>query len=73
MKTILKPSNGLKHILGTTLPKIKHKPLETILQNASKPHQPTAFKNLLRLRKWFVESQPTAFKKIICKIITYCV
>ena len=26
--------------------------------------EPTAFKNLLRLRGWLVRSQPTAFKKI---------
>lgn len=48
MKTILKPSNGLKHILGTPLPKIKYKPLETILQNASKhPKWGTAFKRVV--------------------------
>lgn len=61
MKTILKPSNGLKHILGTPLPKIKYKPLETILQNASK-HP-----------KWgYCVQEGTAFKKVLSSV-GYCV
>ena len=54
MKRILKRYKSTLSILGGGVPKTEYKPLKRKLQNASKPHQPTAFKNLLRSRGYCV-------------------
>jgi hypothetical protein len=66
VRSILERFNGTLSISSTPLPKIKYKPLETILQNASKhPKWGTAFKRVLRLRGWFAEPQPTEFSGVL--------
>ena len=49
MKRILRASKRLLTILGRWVPETGLEGLERTLQNATKP---TAFKNLLRLRRW---------------------
>jgi hypothetical protein len=49
MRRILRASKRLSTTLGTQVPGMSLEGLGAILQNATKP---TAFKNLLRLRRW---------------------